>query len=261
FFSAVGKLFNLGLNPDLSQLYPAVNYPVSRSFQPLSSLVKWDHSQNWLVTLYPELFNTNSVSDYTVKVDLQDKESAFYSGHCIDGRVLFPATGYLYLAWQMLAKVKGQFYDKLPVEFENVTLHRATILPKDAVVKFEVRMMEINGEFTISEGGTVVVTGRIFVPEKSPLTLQHILTDGSVKSNNAIQMQPKDIYKELRLRGYDYNGLFQGIAEANSDSKIGKLNFSNWVVLADTMLQIGILGKATRSEEHTSELQSRFDIV
>src|SRR5699024_1795329 len=28
FFSAVGKLFNLGLNPDLSQLYPAVNYPV-----------------------------------------------------------------------------------------------------------------------------------------------------------------------------------------------------------------------------------------
>lgn len=245
-FSAIGKLYTLGMNPDLSKLYSAVNYPVSRSIQPLSSLVKWDHSQNWLVTLYPEFFNPNSVSDYTVKIDLQDKNSAYYAGHCIDGRVLFPATGYLYLAWEMLAKVKGQFWDKLPVEFENVTLHRATILPKDAIVKFEVRMMDVNGEFTISEGGSIVVTGRIFVPEKSPLTLQHILTDGSVKSSNTIQMKPKDIYKELRLRGYDYGGVFQGIAEANSDSKLGKLKFHNWVVLADTMLQIGILGKATR---------------
>ena len=246
-FAALGKLYNLGVNPDLSKLYPAVSYPVSRSIQPLSSLVRWDHSQNWLVTLYPEFFNPNSVSDYTVKIDLSEKESEFFAGHCIDGRVLFPATGYLHLAWQMLAKMKGQFCENCPVEFENVTLHRATILPRDAVVKFEVRMMDINGEFTISEGGTVVVTGRIFVPEKSPLTLQHILTDGSVApEKSVITMKPKDIYKELRLRGYDYSGHFQGIAEATSDSKVGKLLFHNWVVLADTMLQIGILGKSTR---------------
>lgn len=247
FFGAIGKMNNLGLNPDLSQLYPKVEYPVSQNIQSLSPLIKWDHSQSWLVTLYPEFFNPNSASDYTVKIDLQDKGDEFYAGHCIDGRILYPATGYLFLAWQMLAKVKGQFYEKLPVEFENVTLHRATILPKDQVVKFEVRMMEVNGEFTISEGGTVVVTGRIWVPEKNPLVFQNILTDGSVKADkSSIQLKPNDIYKELRLRGYDYGPTFRGIAEATSDSKIGKLKFSNWVVLADTMLQVGILGKSTR---------------
>lgn len=119
FLSAVGKLFNLGLNPDLTALYPKVEYPVSRSVQSLSPLIQWDRSQTWLVTLYPEYFNPNSMSDYSVKVDLQESSDEFYAGHCIDGRVLFPATEYLYLAWQMLAKTKGQFYEKLPIEFEN----------------------------------------------------------------------------------------------------------------------------------------------
>ena len=51
-------------------------------------------------------------------------------GHMIDGRVLYPATGYLVLAWRALAKLEGQVFDQMPVCFENVHIHRATILPK-----------------------------------------------------------------------------------------------------------------------------------
>ena len=50
--------------------------------------------------------------------------------------LLFPAVGYLLLAWKMLAKCKGQFYDKTPVLLENVTLHRATILSKTSSAMF-----------------------------------------------------------------------------------------------------------------------------
>lgn len=50
--------------------------------------------------------------------------------HCIDGRVLFPATGYLCLVWRTLARTLGQDMEQLPVVFEDVTLHQATILPK-----------------------------------------------------------------------------------------------------------------------------------
>ena len=57
------------------------------------------------------------------------------------------------LAWKMVAKLKGQFWDKVPVEFENVTIHRATILPKQGEVKFTIRMMETSGDFSISESG------------------------------------------------------------------------------------------------------------
>lgn len=53
----------------------------------------------------------------------------FLTGHRIDGRVLYPATGYLVLAWQALARQRGQFFDSLPVLFRDITIHRATILP------------------------------------------------------------------------------------------------------------------------------------
>lgn len=51
-------------------------------------------------------------------------------GHCIDGRVLYPATGYLVLAWRTLARSLGTTLEELPIMFEDVTIHQATILPK-----------------------------------------------------------------------------------------------------------------------------------
>lgn len=245
--SSIGRLYKFGLNPDIKLLYPKIEYPVCRGVQSIGSLIKWDHSQTWTVCLYPEFFNPNNKSDFSIKIDLKEKSDQFFAGHCIDGRILFPATGYLYLAWQMLAKIRGQSIEKTPVEFENVTLHRATIMNNDTAVKFEVQLMESTGEFTISEGGSIVVDGRIFAPESSPLKLQSLLsTIDSRKSNDAIELSSKDIYKELRLRGYDYGSTFQGIHQASSDSKVGRLKYSNWIVLADTMLQMSILSKKSR---------------
>lgn len=259
--SAIGKMYNLGLNPEIEKLYPAVQYPVPRGTPSISPLIKWDHSQSWLVTQYPEYFNPSSSSDYVVKVDLNESEDEYLAGHTIDGRVLYPATAYLMLAWKMLAKMKGQFYDKIPVEFENVTLHRATILPKQGQVKFVIRMMESSGEFSISEGGTVAVTGRIFVPEDPVLNLQHLLDDNSVELEDDLKLIDKDIYKELRVRGYDYGGLFKGLTEATADGRSGKIKWTNnWVSFADAMLQIGILGKKTRGLFLPVRFQSvRFD--
>lgn len=246
FLNSIGKLYNYGLNPDIKILYPKIEYPVSRNVQSLSSLIRWDHSQNWLTPLYPEYFNPNHFSDYyTIKINLQEKADQFYAGHCIDGRILFPGTGYLFLAWQMLCKIKGQLYEKTSVEFENVILHRAIILNNDNPIKFEIRLTEVTGEFTITENGTVVATGSVFIPEKNALKIQNLLIDKSIINENNFTLYSKDIYKELRLRGYDYGPTFQGIVEASSDCRIGKLKYLNWVVLADSMLQFGILGKTT----------------
>lgn len=61
-----------------------------------------------------------------------DQESAdhYLLGHCIDGRVLYPATGYLVLAWRTLVRSLGVVMETTPVTFEDITIHRATILPK-----------------------------------------------------------------------------------------------------------------------------------
>lgn len=45
--TALGKLYNVGLHPQISNLYPKAQYPVGRGTPSISSLVKWDHSTDW----------------------------------------------------------------------------------------------------------------------------------------------------------------------------------------------------------------------
>lgn len=85
----------------------------------------------------------------------------YLEGHCIDGRVLFPATGYLVLAWKTLAKFVGLLPEHLPVAFEDVTIHRATILPKTGAVTLTVHYMPSSNKFDVSEGETLAVSGKV----------------------------------------------------------------------------------------------------
>lgn len=71
------------------------------------------------------------MSCFLFLTDMNPESPDYYLvGHCIDGRVLYPATGYLVLAWRTLARSLGTSMEELPVVFEDVAIHQATILPK-----------------------------------------------------------------------------------------------------------------------------------
>lgn len=58
----------------------------------------------------------------------------------------------------------------------------------------------------------------------------------------------KDIYKELKLRGYQYADKFRGLKSASITGKNGHIAWTyNWVTFMDNMLQMMILGQNTRS--------------
>jgi len=61
------------------------------------------------------------------------------------------------------------------------------------------------------------------------------------------EMNTKDIYKELRLRGYQYTGLFRGLKSASHTGLNGHIAWkSNWTAFMDNMLQMKILGQSSR---------------
>lgn len=61
-------------------------------------------------------------------------------------------------------------------------------------------------------------------------------------------MNMKDIYKELKLRGYQYTGEFRGLRSASITGKNGHIAWTNnWVTFMDNMLQVLILGQNTKS--------------
>ena len=43
--------------------------------------------------------------------------------------------------------------------------------------------------------------------------------DSQSATNTTNSLQKKDVYRELRLRGYEYKGLFQGITSANLEGE------------------------------------------
>lgn len=90
--AALGKVYACGAQVDVSRLYPAVQWPVSRGTPALASHVLWDHSVEWSVAQYG---TASRSTENVIEVDLSRHEDAYLDGHNIDGRVLFPATGYL----------------------------------------------------------------------------------------------------------------------------------------------------------------------
>uniref|UniRef100_A0A336MQ27 Fatty acid synthase n=1 Tax=Culicoides sonorensis TaxID=179676 RepID=A0A336MQ27_CULSO len=241
--SNLGKLFAAGSQPLVNKLYRQISYPVGNGTPMLNSLVKWDHSQKWFLAK----FGSDSQSgEAVVDVNLSKDEDAFIAGHTIDGRVLFPATGYMTLVWRMFAKMRNENLERAAVVMENVVFHRATIMPKEGSVKFGITFFNGTGQFEICESGTLAVSGKIYVPEdieREELPLEPLQLEDKVN----IELDSSDIYKELRLRGYDYQGLFRGCVKADSCGNIGELKWEgNWISFMDTMLQFSILGKDLR---------------
>lgn len=93
------------------------------------------------------------------------------------------------------------------------------------------------------ENGAVVVTGLVHHTLNS--AVEKINSSYSVEKKQ--EMSSKDIYKELRIRGYQYRGQFKAIKSAAIDGTQGKIEWvNNWVTFLDNMLQIKLIGMDTR---------------
>ncbi len=146
FLTSIGKLYELGLNPSIENLYPKFEWPVARNTQSISSLIKWDHSEPYFVKRYPEFHFRATASDMNVSISTSLRDDAYLKDHCIDGKVLFPATGYLMLAWRQLASSYGKPWDDLPVVFEDVQFRRPIFLSTNERTKLTVKLHRPTGE-------------------------------------------------------------------------------------------------------------------
>ncbi|KAK7134929.1 hypothetical protein R3I93_018135 [Phoxinus phoxinus] len=263
FLSHVGKIHMNGINVNSNNLYPAVEYPVPTGTPLISPQIQWDHSQIWDVPKVEDFpaGSGGSTSATVYNIDMNPESPDYYMiGHCIDGRVLYPATGYLVLAWRTLMRSLGTVMEHTPVTFEDVTIHRATILPKTGSVQLEVRLMPATNRFEVSENGNLAVSGKVSVLEDTGLDAFHAELNKplpAVKEDPKLLLKAADIYKELRLRGYDYGKTFQGILESNNAGDCGKLHWtSNWVTFLDTMLQMIVVGLPGRSLRLPTRIRS-----
>ncbi|KYN28029.1 Fatty acid synthase [Trachymyrmex cornetzi] len=239
----IGNLYNCGLQPQVANLYPSVEFPVSRGTPMISPSIRWDHSANWFAPKEDQEF-IESRGRY-VNILLDDEEYEYMSGHVIDGKNLLPATSYLGLVWKTIGMIKGVMYITVPIVFRDVKFIRATHLSKNDDVELYIAI-QTDGKFEITEGDSIVVTGTVYEtlnPEQE-MVPTHLLSENSDEDEN---MTARDVYKELKLRGYQYRGLFRGLKSASISGTQGHIIWkSNWESFMDTMLQMIIIGYDTR---------------
>nr|CAD7402870.1 unnamed protein product [Timema cristinae] len=87
--ASVGKMFAVGLLPKVSNLYPPVQYPVSRGTASLSSLVAWNHSETWLSVMDMDLSTVEGISrtvDPNITISLNQEQDRMLEGHKIFGK-------------------------------------------------------------------------------------------------------------------------------------------------------------------------------
>jgi len=110
----------------------------------------------------------------------------------------------------------------------------ACLSVNEGSVKLDVTVTPGSGQFEISENESVVASGRISLLTESPTTNFEASTP--TIDAGPLPLNSDDIYKELRLRGYDYGPTFRGILSADGTGNFflfGKLLLSTawWFVV------------------------------
>jgi fatty acid synthase len=80
--------------------------------------------------------------------------------------------------------------------------------------------MDVTGDFEITESGGLVASGKVSVAADAvvPPVVQPVWSSSSADDFDC-DLTLDDIYKELRLRGYDYGETFRGILKADCKGK------------------------------------------
>lgn len=154
-----------------------------------------------------------------------------------------------------MAKLHNKKLEETPIVMENIQFKRATIVSKDAPTRFLISILDGSGDFEVREGGGVAVTGtvRLAGEQDAPLALP---AGAPVAGEGLLPLDTDDVYKELRLRGYNYGGVFRGIRTSDARGTAGTLAWDdNWISFIDTMLQFGIIGVDTRELYLPTRLQ------
>jgi fatty acid synthase len=73
-----------------------------------------------------------------------------------------------------------------------------------------------SGNFEVFEGGAAVVSGTVRVPDDVSQETASLEFFEPQTSDDLLKLSSQDIYKELRLRGYNFQGDFCGLVSLDN---------------------------------------------
>lgn len=78
-------------------------------------------------------------------------------------------------------------------------------------IQFVIMVQKGSGKFEVIEGDGIIASGVVQVPEDVSKERAALEPYGPCYSDELLELTSHDIYKELQLRGYNYQGAFCGL--------------------------------------------------
>lgn len=115
----------------------------------LSSLIRWKHEYAYKTVT--DTTDLRSMKRYKrISVEPSHQDWLFVQGHVIDGRNLFPATGFMCCIWELFASINQSQMNDFSVVFQDVKFIRAVNLPKDGEVCLDICILPSSGDFEVT---------------------------------------------------------------------------------------------------------------
>ncbi|KAK4877916.1 hypothetical protein RN001_010422 [Aquatica leii] len=243
--TVLGCIHTMGYSIHCENLYPEVKWPVSVHTPMLSTLPDWNHEEDWFTFIHANS-KTSPLGQRHITLLNREIDWSFLPGHVIDGMVLMPATGYLYMVWETFCKTYNFSESETKIVFEDVKFHRATQISKNSSVVFKISIARETRKFEIGESDQPLVSGKIY--SMNNLDGEYTPTPMIENRNKEMSLNTKDFYKELKLRGYNYSGAFCAVQKADLSGKTTWIKWEkNWITFMDNMLQTKLLQEDTRN--------------
>ncbi|XP_075231646.1 fatty acid synthase-like [Lycorma delicatula] len=275
FLSAVGKMYLGGLLPDVKNIYPPVEYPVSCGTAPLSNLVSWDHSEDWKAGSSIVYFGT-AMGARVIEIDFNNDKWHHFLDHTIKNNCLIlPTSAYLLFAWESLILMKKETKFSEPVIFEDVKVHNIVELPTNSISKLTVLLSRCTGYWEINNAEHLVASGVVREANRAYNLIDEELSEDSFTKPNKISggyhYKERDVYNILQESGYVHKKSFRTIKQLsiNNEGMNGTVMFNdNWLQFLDGILKVYTFQKTEKTNlfyipTHIRRLviePSKFDI-
>lgn len=238
--AGLGKLYSSGLNIKISNLYPKIEYPVSSGTPSISSLIKWDHSNDWFTDFYEE---PQEIKEGEMKfpIRLENTDWEFLKGHRIDNKIVIPASLYLKLVWNVLREISEE---RDLIVFENVQIFKhQLIIPQSEEVSLVVMVQKGTGNFEVTNNDLLLCSGNVCDADRNA----DVFTNKRNKNSISDLLDKNDVYDELQMRGYQYSDSFRSVINSTTNATYGTLMWrQNWTTFLDGILQMFCLGNDVR---------------
>lgn len=208
--TAIGKMYNSGMTPNIESFYPSINYPVSRDTQALHSLFPWDHKEEW--SLKSMVQSSSRVSGERVFTIHLNNEHILFD-YKIKGRHILPSSFLLLQVWKSFIIIQNELHFDEMVAFEELNFFKNVEIKENDKLELYSLIQCGSGHFEICLENKVIVSGKIFRPDFIDMTpikpkMKYPDTVSDVPHSS---ISKYDLYSLLEHNGYELSEQFKTV--------------------------------------------------